>query len=137
MRLVLIAMLLVAGFSVQAQAQPINIVPGNHDRSVDGKVERVTVSFQLSTPTLATTSPPDLTGALQTASRKLFDAVGAECQVLNAVLKGDCRLMSVSTNGNVGNRTNLAEANFNVTVTITANYEIVAKADPDPAPASK
>ncbi len=43
------------------------------------------------------------------------------------------RLVSVSTNGNVGNRANPAEANVNV----SATYEIVAKANPDPAPASK
>ena len=133
----LIAASLVTGLSVQAQAQTINIVTGNHDRNVDGKVERVTVGFQLSMPTPTPTSAPDWTGALQTASRSLFDAVGAECQVLSAALKGDCRLVSVSTNGNVGNRANPAEANVNVTVNVSATYEIVAKANPDPAPASK
>lgn len=128
------ALLVAAGISAQVQAQTINIVNNGGSRDAGSKVERVSVSFQLSTPTPAPISAPDWTNTIQTASRNLYDAVDHECQVLSVSLKGDCRLVQLSTNGNVNGRTNSAETTVNVNVSVSATYEITGKPGSNAAP---
>jgi hypothetical protein len=121
--------LLVAAIGV-SQAQAQNCQAFNNP-CVKGT--RITANFQLSAPTPAAAPVADLTKTMATVSQSLYEIVNRECDVLSAVLKGECRLVQINVNSNVNDRMNngipVANANANAT------FEIELKAPPkDAAP---
>jgi outer membrane receptor for monomeric catechols len=119
--------LLVAAIGV-SQAQAQNCQTYN---SPCVKGTRVTANFQLSAPTLAAAPVADLTKTMATVSQSLYEIVNRECDVLSAVLKGECRVVQITVSSNVNDRMNngvpFVNANANAT------FEIELKAPPKEA----
>jgi hypothetical protein len=118
---------LVAAIGVsQAQAQNCRTV---NNRCVNGT--RVTANFQMSAPTPAAAPVADLTKTMAAVSQSLYEIVNRECEVIGAVLKGECRLVQINVNSNVNDRMNngvpFVNANANAT------FEIELKASPKEA----
>ncbi len=121
--------LLVVAIGVsQAQAQAQNCRTVNNP-CVNGT--RVTANFQLSAPTPAAAPVADLTKTMAAVSQSLYEIVNRECEVIGAVLKGECRLVHINVNSNVNDRMNngvpFVNANANAT------FEIELKASPKEA----
>jgi outer membrane receptor for monomeric catechols len=119
--------LLVAAIGV-SQAQAQNCQTYNNPWV---KGTRVTANFQLSAPTLAAAPVADLTKTMATVSQSLYEIVNRECDVLSAVLKGECRVVQINVSSNVNDRMNngvpFVNANANAT------FEIELKAPPKEA----
>jgi hypothetical protein len=119
--------LLVAAIGV-SQAQAQNCQTFNNP-CVKGT--RVTTNFQLSAPTPAGAPAADVTKTMAAVSQSLYEIVNRECDVISAVLKGECRLVQINVNSNVNDRMNngvpFVNANANAT------FEIELKAPPKEA----
>ena len=119
--------LLVAAIGVsQAQAQNCWTI---NNPCVNGT--RVTANFQMSAPTPAAAPVADLTKTMAAVSQSLYEIVNRQCDVIGAVLKGECRLVHINVNSNVNDRMNngvpFVNANANAT------FEIELKAPPKEA----
>jgi hypothetical protein len=68
---------------------------------------------------------------MATVSQSLYEIVNRECDVLSAVLKGECRVVQINVSSNVNDRMNngvpFVNANTNAT------FEIELKAPPKEA----
>jgi hypothetical protein len=95
--------LLLVGLTSVSQAQAQN---GRRFNGVDDKFIRVTANFQLSAPRVDGASSADLTKAMASVNQSLNDIVYRQCEVLGAVLKGDCRIVQVNVGSNINDRMN-------------------------------
>lgn len=128
-RVLLVAALLALGMSLPVHAQNVVVMNNAGMRDTGGKGERISVSFQLAMPVATPASTVDWTNAMQAANNTLYAIVDQECDVLSVSLKGDCRLVQISNNGNLNGRTNTGESTVNMTV--NATYEISPKSVPE------
>jgi hypothetical protein len=96
------ALMLVASMAAQpASAQPVQITGTvNHAAGTPEKPETVSVTLQLVLPAPAGSSSVDMTQAMAATSQSLYDIINRECDVLSAVLKGNCRLTRLNVGGN-------------------------------------
>ncbi len=119
----ILALLLAA----QAQAQTIVINPPPGQLRAPAKGQRVTVAITLSTP-VSSSAPTEWSAELNDANQALYKVVGAECAVLNAVFKGECKLSQINTTGNINDRNNFgnpsADGSKTVNVTANATFEL-------------
>lgn len=122
--LVLIAALML---SVGARAQTIVINPPATG-SAPAKAQRVTIAVTLSTIVGGTTAT-EPTAALTEANQTLFAIVNHQCDVLAPLLRGDCRLVQINTNGTINDRQNFGGQQGTPSTSVTANatYEMTPK----------
>ena len=124
-----------------AQAQNVVMFNGsNRPAPSSGKPQTVSITFQLTLPAPDTSASAEMTKAMAATSQSLYDIINRECDVLNAVLKGDCKLSHLNIGGNF-NENGYTPVPFGarpnngpvVNATATATFEIGAK---PPSPAS-
>ncbi len=100
------------------------------------KGQKVTVNLTLSNPVSPTDMATEWSSQLGDANQSLYKIVGAECAILTAVLKGCCRLVQITTTGNINDRNNFGNpqpGTAAVNVNATATFEIEASAPPMPS----
>ena len=122
-----LATLILPGLAV---AQQIPRVGGaNADR-----IQTLMTTFQLSRNIPTSTPQVDLTNGMARATQSLYDIINRQCEVIGLSFKGECRLVLIQINGNIGNANYRSPPGgglmFNATA--TATFEIETK---DPAPA--
>jgi len=117
----------------------ITLNGGGRTAGAGGPPLLVTVTFQLSMPAAAVTSPADMTKALAGTTQSLYDIVNHECEVLTAALKGSCRLSRLNVGGSLNdanpNAPNLASRPTGgpvVTANATATFEVGTQASMGP-----
>ena len=128
MKIITTAVLLVAATTGASQAQVQNCQTFNNPCLLG---TRVTANFQLSAPTPAGAPVADLTKTMATVSQSLYEIVNRECEVLGAVLKGECRLVQINVNSTVNDRRNNGIPTVNANA--NATFEIEQKATPKEA----
>jgi hypothetical protein len=70
----------------------------------DGKNVRVMANFQIVSPVNSPATTSDLTKALALANQSLYDIVNRQCEVIEAAMKSDCRIVQLNVNGNINDR---------------------------------
>lgn len=133
-----IAVLSLALTNAAAAQNVLMINNGNRPAVTTDKPQTVSVTFQLTLPAPTSSTSADMTKAMAATSQSLYDIINRECDVLTAVMKGDCHLSRLTIGGNY-NETNYVPVPFGsrpsnspvVNANATATFEIST-----PAPAT-
>lgn len=109
----------------QVTAQTITISPSRDPSASSraGKREtiRVTVSVNSSGPISSSLSADELEQLSSEGRRRLYQTFNRECAALQAIYKGDCRLVQITVN--VGNQDRVGSNAF-LNVSGNANFEL-------------
>jgi hypothetical protein len=127
MRLVLIVVALISTANL-VTADTLYIAPGrNPDPLRSPAAMRIQANFQLMTPLPVGMETSDQMKAMETVRRTLYDVAAHECDLLKAVFKGSCRLMSLNVNNSLQDR---SQGMQSVSAGVNASYEVAPTSEP-------
>jgi hypothetical protein len=109
-------------------ADTLYIGPGrNPDPLRSPAAMRIQANFQFMTPLPAGMETSDQMKAMETVRRTLYDVAAHECDLLKAVFKGSCRLMSLNVNNSLQDR---SQGMQSVSAGVNASYEVAPGLEP-------
>ena len=111
--------------TVEARAQTIIMNNGGAatvTRNVEDRGKTtITISYQLTVPVVSLSTTPEMTDALTGVMKTLYSIIENECAGLSKSLNGTCKVIRVTSGGNVGRNglpASLASGNASATFEI-------------------
>ncbi len=99
-----------------------------------GRKTQVTITVQVNVPVAAALAGTEITEAMTGGNKSLYEVVNRQCSILTQSFEGECRLVQLTTSGNMNGRM-AGPPGLAITTSATATYEIDAAVPPQ-APAA-